>query len=64
MVLVEAERLFVRQWVPDDWIRFRPLGTASRDLFWCRLNRRPAQAKTYAVARMGGGRQTLKSART
>ena len=27
MVFIESERLFVRQWVPDDWKRFRPLGT-------------------------------------
>jgi RimJ/RimL family protein N-acetyltransferase len=32
MVLVETERLFVRQWVPDDWKRFRPLGTDPRVL--------------------------------
>ena len=32
MVLVETERLFIRQWVPDDWIRFRPLGTDPRVL--------------------------------
>ena len=30
MVLMETERLFVRQWVPDDWKRFRPLGTDPR----------------------------------
>ena len=32
MVLVETERLFVRQWVPDDWKRFRPLATDPRVL--------------------------------
>jgi hypothetical protein len=32
MVLIETERLFVRQWVPDDWKRFRPLGTDPRVL--------------------------------
>src|SRR5579883_1889335 len=32
MVLVETERLFIRQWVPDDWKRFRPLGTDPRVL--------------------------------
>jgi hypothetical protein len=32
MVLVETERLFIRQWVPDDWQRFRPLGTGPRVL--------------------------------
>jgi ribosomal-protein-alanine N-acetyltransferase len=32
MILVETERLFVRQWVPDDWKRFRPLGTDPRVL--------------------------------
>ena len=25
MVLIETERLFVRQWVPDDWKRFRAM---------------------------------------
>jgi RimJ/RimL family protein N-acetyltransferase len=32
MVLIETERLFIRQWVPDDWKRFRPLGTDPRVL--------------------------------
>ena len=32
MVLVETERLFIRQWVPDDWKRIRPLGTDPRVL--------------------------------
>jgi RimJ/RimL family protein N-acetyltransferase len=32
MVLVETERLFARRWVPDDWKRFRPLGTDPRVL--------------------------------
>jgi RimJ/RimL family protein N-acetyltransferase len=32
MVLIETERLFVRQWVSDDWKRFRPLGTDPRVL--------------------------------
>jgi ribosomal-protein-alanine N-acetyltransferase len=27
MVLIETERLFLRQWVPDDWKRFKPLAT-------------------------------------
>jgi aminoglycoside 6'-N-acetyltransferase I len=31
-VLLETERLFLRQWVPDDWVRFRPLGTDPRVL--------------------------------
>jgi aminoglycoside 6'-N-acetyltransferase I len=31
-VLLETERLFVRPWVPDDWVRFRPLGTDPRVL--------------------------------
>jgi ribosomal-protein-alanine N-acetyltransferase len=32
MVLIETERLFIRQWVPDDWKRFRPLGRDPRVL--------------------------------
>jgi RimJ/RimL family protein N-acetyltransferase len=32
MVLLETERLFLRQWVPDDWKRFKPLGTDPRVL--------------------------------
>jgi ribosomal-protein-alanine N-acetyltransferase len=32
MVLIETERLLIRQWVPDDWKRFRPLGTDPRVL--------------------------------
>lgn len=25
MIVLETERLFVREWVPDDWVRFKPL---------------------------------------
>jgi RimJ/RimL family protein N-acetyltransferase len=32
VVFVQTERLFIRQWVPDDWVRFRPLGTDPRVL--------------------------------
>ena len=32
MVLIETKRMFLRQWVPDDWKRFRPLGTDPRVL--------------------------------
>jgi ribosomal-protein-alanine N-acetyltransferase len=32
MIIVETERLFVRQWVPDDWKRLRPLATDPRVL--------------------------------
>ena len=32
MVLLETERLFVRDWVPDDWKRYRPLATDPRVL--------------------------------
>jgi RimJ/RimL family protein N-acetyltransferase len=39
MVLLETERLFLRQWVPDDWKRFRPLGTDPRVLEY--LNTEP-----------------------
>jgi RimJ/RimL family protein N-acetyltransferase len=31
-ILIETERLFLRQWVPDDWVRFRPLGNDPRVL--------------------------------
>jgi RimJ/RimL family protein N-acetyltransferase len=30
MVVLETERLYLRQWVPDDWLRFRPLATDPR----------------------------------
>lgn len=32
MVICETERLFLREWVPDDWKRFRPLATDPRVL--------------------------------
>lgn len=32
MVVLETERLFLREWVPDDWKRFRPLATDPRVL--------------------------------
>jgi len=25
MIVLETERLFLREWVPDDWVRFKPL---------------------------------------
>lgn len=25
MILLETERLYLREWVPDDWVRFKPL---------------------------------------
>lgn len=25
MIVLETERLYLRQWVPDDWVRFKPL---------------------------------------
>lgn len=32
MTLVETERLFIRDWVPDDWKRYKPLATDPRVL--------------------------------
>lgn len=32
MVLLETERLFLRDWVPDDWKRYKPLATDPRVL--------------------------------
>lgn len=32
MLICETERLFLREWVPDDWMRFRPLATDPRVL--------------------------------
>lgn len=32
MVICETERLFLREWVPDDWKRFKPLVTDPRVL--------------------------------
>lgn len=32
MLICETERLFLREWVPDDWKRFRPLATDPRVL--------------------------------
>ena len=32
MVICETERLYLREWVPDDWKRFRPLATDPRVL--------------------------------
>lgn len=32
MVLLETERLFLREWVPDDWKRYKPLATDPRVL--------------------------------
>jgi [ribosomal protein S5]-alanine N-acetyltransferase len=32
MFLLETERLFLRDWVPDDWVRFKPLATDPRVL--------------------------------
>lgn len=31
-MICETERLFLREWVPDDWKRFRPLVTDPRVL--------------------------------
>ena len=25
MIVLETERLYLREWVPDDWVRFKPL---------------------------------------
>jgi hypothetical protein len=30
MIICETERLYLREWVPDDWKRFRPLATDPR----------------------------------
>ncbi len=30
MIVLETERLFLREWVPDDWVRFKPLVVDSR----------------------------------
>jgi len=27
MIVLETERLYLREWVPDDWVRFKPLVT-------------------------------------
>jgi RimJ/RimL family protein N-acetyltransferase len=32
MILLETERLFLRDWVPDDWKRYKPLATDPRVL--------------------------------
>jgi [ribosomal protein S5]-alanine N-acetyltransferase len=32
MLICETERLYLREWVPDDWKRFRPLATDPRVL--------------------------------
>jgi ribosomal-protein-alanine N-acetyltransferase len=32
MIILETERLFLRDWVPDDWRRFKPLATDARVL--------------------------------
>jgi ribosomal-protein-alanine N-acetyltransferase len=32
MILLETERLFLREWVPDDWKRYKPLATDPRVL--------------------------------
>ena len=32
MIVCESERLYLREWVPDDWKRFRPLATDPRVL--------------------------------
>lgn len=32
MTICETERLYLREWVPDDWKRFRPLATDPRVL--------------------------------
>jgi ribosomal-protein-alanine N-acetyltransferase len=32
MVLLKTERLFLREWVPDDWKRYKPLATDPRVL--------------------------------
>lgn len=32
MILLETERLFIRDWVPDDWKRYKPLATDPRVL--------------------------------
>ncbi len=32
MIICETERLYLREWVPDDWKRFKPLATDPRVL--------------------------------
>ena len=32
MIVVETERLYLREWVPDDWVRFKPLAVDHRVL--------------------------------
>jgi RimJ/RimL family protein N-acetyltransferase len=53
MVLIETERLFVRQWVPDDWKRFRPLGTDPRVLEY--LHTEPWSDERIRKLKGGGG---------
>jgi hypothetical protein len=32
MILLETSRVYLREWVPDDWIRFKPLAVDPRVL--------------------------------
>lgn len=27
MLMIETERVYLREWVPDDWKRYKPLAT-------------------------------------
>lgn len=58
MVLVETERLFIRDWVPDDWKRYKPLATDPRVLKYIGVDPSPDERIQAFVER---GIQTAKA---
>jgi RimJ/RimL family protein N-acetyltransferase len=57
MVLVETERLFIRDWVRDDWKRYKPLATDPRVLNYIGVEPSPDER---IKAFVNGGIETAK----
>ncbi|OYV91675.1 MAG: hypothetical protein B7Z73_05390 [Planctomycetia bacterium 21-64-5] len=58
MVLVETERLFIRDWVSDDWKRYKPLATDPRVLKYICVEPSPDER---IKAFVNGGIRTAKT---
>jgi RimJ/RimL family protein N-acetyltransferase len=59
MVILETERLFLRDWVPDDWKPFRPLATDPRVLRY--IGRGVPLSDERIQAFVNGGIETARS---
>ncbi len=59
MVILETKRLFLRDWVPDDWKRFKPLATDLRVLRY--IGRGEPSSDERIQAFVNGGMETARS---